>query len=76
MCNYSVGIYNDGFKEGFEEGFRESCEDTLMSFIKSVVKNLHMTTEQAMIALGIPAEEHEKYIKRLAIEEKQGTNSK
>lgn len=68
---FTMTALRKGFKESFKESFRESREDTLLSFIKSLVKNLHMTAEQAMIALGIPAEEHEKYIKRLAIEEEQ-----
>ena len=43
----------EGRKEGREEGLEES--------IRNVMKNLHLTEEEAMDALGILASERKKY---------------
>ena len=49
MCNLSEGVERRGIRKG-------RCED-----IKNLMKNLKMTCEQAMDALGIPEEEREEY---------------
>lgn len=43
-----------------EEGKAEGTEQTLLASIKSLVKNLGLTIEQAMDALSIPAEARAK----------------
>lgn len=44
-----------------EEGREEGREDTIINNLKSVIKNLHVTLEQAMNVLDVPAEKREIY---------------
>lgn len=44
---------------------KEAKEEERTNAISNLMKNLHLTAEQAMAALGIPEEEHEKYMNLL-----------
>lgn len=54
-------IKNEGIKEGMKEG---KMEERIIS-IRELMKNLHLTAEQAMSALGIPEAEHAEYAGKL-----------
>ena len=53
------------WKEGLQEGIQQGKESTLLENIQSLVKRLHLSTEQAMDALDIPPEEREGIRKKL-----------
>ena len=53
MCNLSDGVEQRGIRKGIQQCRRED--------INNLMKNLKMTCEQAMDALGIPEEEREEY---------------
>ena len=54
-----------GEKKGRAEGRAEGREDTLLEAIRNLVKNVGMTVDQAVKALGIPADQQAKYISLL-----------
>lgn len=62
MCNYSLGIYNEGRELGREEG----REETTLTFICKLMEKSKMTVTQALDFLDIldPAE-RERYQKML-----------
>lgn len=62
MCNYSVGVFNDGHEKGRELAMLDS--------VKNLMASLNMTAGQAMDALKVPLEEREKYLALL--EKEQG----
>ena len=53
------------WKEGRQLGREEGREANLLENIQSLVKRLHLSTEQAMDALDIPPEEREGIRKKL-----------
>ena len=53
MCNLSDGVEQRGIRKDIQQCRRED--------INNLMKNLKMTCEQAMDALGIPEEEREEY---------------
>ncbi len=66
--SYNSGV-RDGIKEGMEaglkegkkEGRKEGKKEGNLEAIRNVMKNLQMTEQQAMDALGIPASEQAEY---------------
>ncbi len=48
-------------EEGRIEGLAKGHADEKLESIKKLMKNLSLSSEKAMEALGIPAEEYEKY---------------
>ncbi len=55
--NYAKKYAEDQVKQGIEQSKLQS--------IKEIMKNLKLTAEQALDALGIPKSEHQKYINML-----------
>lgn len=51
----------EGMQQGMQKGMQKGIERAFMLSIQNLVKNLGMTEEEAMEALGIPESEHEKY---------------
>ena len=54
---YGLDQFNKGVSEGSDEGLLES--------VRNVMKNLKMSSEQAMQSLGIPESDYPKYLSRL-----------
>ncbi len=52
-------------EEAFENGVAEGVSQGQERALRNLMANLSLTAEQAMNALGIPAEEREKYAARL-----------
>lgn len=61
MCNLSKGVENRGIRKGIIQG----REEEKLNSIRSLMKKLNLTLEQAMDALGVPKDEWEKYKKML-----------
>ncbi|MCI6675146.1 MAG: hypothetical protein MR519_12480, partial [Spirochaetaceae bacterium] len=55
----------EGLQEGIQQGREEGREANLLENIQSLVKRLHLSTEQAMDALDIPPEERDRIHKKL-----------
>ncbi len=54
-----------GIQQGIEKGIEQGIEKGVVADIKCMMKNLHLTMEQAMEALEIPAGEQERYRRAL-----------
>ena len=50
---------------GINEGITIGSEDTKTTDIRNLMKNLKMTAEQAMEAIGIPKSDYNKYLTML-----------
>ncbi len=61
MCNLSKGVENRGIRKGIIQG----REEEKLNSIRSLMKKLNFTLEQAMDALGVSKDEWEKYKKML-----------
>ena len=49
-----------------EEVFRKGTEeDILIKAVRNLMKNMNLSEEEAIKALGIPESEHQKYLDRL-----------
>ena len=51
----------DGIAKGMAKGMAKGQSDERMLSIRNLMKNLQLTVQQAMDALGIPVAEREKY---------------
>ena len=69
MCNLSMDIverrYREGYLRGYEKGYREGFRIGVVFSLRNLMKNMTLTKEQAMEALGIPESEREQYAKEL-----------
>ena len=77
MCNLSKGVEDRGFRKGVvvgtengivkgrEEGLKEGREEEKLNSIRSLMKKLNLTLEQAMDVLDVPKSEQEKYAQLL-----------
>ncbi len=67
MCNLSDGIYNEGLikgrSEGLTKGLSEGKNKATLDNLKSIMKNLNLTLDQALKGLGISEDEYSKYEK-------------
>ena len=57
--------HRQGVEEGRKEGIEQGIEQSKISDIKNLMKNLKLTAEQAMEALGIDKGEFSKYMSML-----------
>lgn len=57
MCNLSEGIA----EEARDAAWKEAREQLTLSHIRSLIKNMKMSAEQAMDALGVPVTDRSKY---------------
>ena len=57
MCNISKGVREDGLAEGMEKG----CIQERIEAIRNLMRNMKLTSEQAMEALSVPKSEYSKY---------------
>ena len=55
----------DQFNKGVSEGRVEGRDEGLLESVRNVMKNLKMSSEQAMQSLGIPESDYPKYLSRL-----------
>ena len=62
MCNLSRGVEARGIKKGRREGRSEG----ILHSLRNLMANMHLNVDEAMKALGIPAEEQQQYIDALA----------
>ena len=83
MCNLSKGVEKrgirkgiiqgreEGLKEGREEGIKvghkKGREEEKLNSIRSLMKKLNLTLEQAMDVLDVPKSEQEKYAHMLGL---------
>ena len=56
---------NRAHDAGINEGITIGSEDTKTTDIRNLMKNLKMTAEQAMEAIGIPKSDYNKYLTML-----------
>lgn len=61
MCNLGMAVEMKGVRLGIEQGVKQGAERTLIQNIKMMVKNLNMTSKQAMDALEIPESDQARY---------------
>ena len=60
-----TGMFEGAGRSLWKEGVQQGKEATLLENLQSLVKRLHLSTEQAMDALDIPPEEREGIRKKL-----------
>ena len=65
MCNLSKGVENRGIRKGIIQGREEGREEEKLNSIRSLMKKLNLTLEQAMDVLDVPKSEQEKYAQLL-----------
>ena len=58
-------LWKEGRKEGLQEGIQQGKESTLLENIQSLVEQLHLSPEQAMDALRVPAQDRDCIRKKL-----------
>lgn len=61
MCNLSKGVREEGIQQGIQQGRKE----TLVESIANLMRNMKLTCDQAMDALGIPEADKAWYAKKL-----------
>lgn len=65
MCNLSQGVREKGIAEGMAKGIvkgrAEGMAENTLASIRSLVKNIGVSVEQAMSVLEIPEAERQKY---------------
>ena len=60
-----TGMFEGAGRSLWKEGVQQGKEATLLENLQSLVKRLHLSTEQAMDALDIPPEKREGIRKKL-----------
>lgn len=60
--------YREGYLREYEKGYREGFHIGVVFSLRNLMKNMTLTKEQAMEALGIPESEREGYAKELIME--------
>ena len=61
MCNLGMAVELKGVKRGIETGIAQGREQSLLESIRNLMKNLKLSAEQAMDALGIPKDDQARY---------------
>ncbi len=61
MCKAIEEMREESYQRGIEDG----REQTALESIKNVMEGLKYTAQQAMDALGIPADDQPKYLVKL-----------
>jgi len=70
VCDLSLGVMEKGFQKGMQKGMQEGMQQGMQQGIESakiesivnLMRNLKLTAEQAMDALGIPENEQSKFL--------------
>ena len=62
MCQALMEIMHEEVQQECDKAAKESSIATIRMNIKSLMKNMHLTAEQAMDALNIPASERSLYL--------------
>ena len=65
MCRISEEIFNEGVEQGIEQGIEQGARDKLVENVRSLMETLHLTAQQALDALKVPAAEQARYIAML-----------
>lgn len=65
MCRISEEIFNEGVEQGIEQGIEQGARDKLIENVRSLMETLHLTAQQALDALKVPAAEQARYIAML-----------
>lgn len=63
MCELIDKYEKRGIQQGIQQGMKCGTENAICSSVKSLMKNLKLTAEQAMAVLEVPEEEKQKYLK-------------
>ena len=53
MCNLSDGVERQGIEKGLKQGLQQGLQTARYNDVKNLMKNLNLTCEQAIKALGI-----------------------
>lgn len=61
MCNLSKGVMEKGMAKGLEKGMEKGAEQDRVSSLRSLMKTLGLSLEQAMTALEVPDVDRPKY---------------
>lgn len=61
MCNLSKGVMEKGMAKGLEKGMEKGAEQDRVSSLRSLMKTLGLSLEQAMTALEVPDADRPKY---------------
>ena len=61
MCEVLDRYINRGIEQGIQQGVVKGVEQGVTNSIRSLMKTMHLTLDQAMAALEVPAGEREKY---------------
>ena len=59
MCNLSDGVERQGIEKGLKQGLQQGLQTARYNDVKNLMKNLNLTCEQAIKALGISVKEWE-----------------
>ena len=65
MCRISKEIFNEGVEQGIEQGIEQGAKDKLLENVRSMVKNLRITAQQALDALDVPESDRAEIIAML-----------
>lgn len=61
VCNLSEGVWERGMEKGVMKGREEGRTETLAGNLRSLMKSLNLTIDQAMTALNVPEIDRPKY---------------
>lgn len=71
MCKifeeYGKEMRDEGMREGMREGLQKGAKEKLLENLTMLMKNLNLTIEQAMDALGVPSEDRAEVRSRIAL---------
>ena len=70
MCNFSDVVetcaeergFARGFERAYEKSFEKSVTRTYLKNIQNIMQSLNYSALDAMALLGIPDDEHQKYL--------------
>ncbi len=65
MCNLGMAVELKGVEKGVAQGIKQGVEIKLLEDIRSLMKTLKLSAEQAMDALQVPKEEQSYYADKL-----------
>lgn len=65
MCRISEEIYNEGRLEGRREGIEQGARERLVENVRSMVRNLRISAQQALEVLDVPESERPRIIAML-----------
>ena len=65
MCKIIEEMRDEARQEGFEKGIEQGKEENLLQNVQNLMKSLKISAEQALDALMVPADQHDKYLAKM-----------